>query len=129
MFAGFLDSASESQHLVVGTKLELPYWLAKSQSSKRRNIISVELPKQYRDSYREIMVAEASVVDLHKLGPHFYAFGCLLAQFNFADAVDVAQSLLQVKVFVHVLNSLQNSFINNLKSYYYYYLETVINTT
>ena len=58
--------------------------------------MSVELPKVYRESYREIFDADATVVDLHKLGPYFYLFGTRLLHFELPDSADIAKSLLQV---------------------------------
>ena len=60
--------------------------------------VSTEVPNQYREGYREILTADANVVDLHKLGPYYYAFGTQLLQFDHPDAPDIAKSLLQVTV-------------------------------
>ena len=35
----------------------------------------LEVPKTYREVYREIMTADPLVVDLHKQGPYYYEFG------------------------------------------------------
>ena len=35
----------------------------------------VQVPKTYREVYREIMTADPLVVDLHKQGPYYYEFG------------------------------------------------------
>ena len=45
---GFLNTNSGGDDLEPGLKMELPLWLAKALGSKRRQIVSVELPKQYR---------------------------------------------------------------------------------
>lgn len=49
---GYLDSSSTSEHLNPGTKIELPYWMARSLCSRKRHMVSVELPKYYRYIYR-----------------------------------------------------------------------------
>ena len=98
MFPGYLDTSNESDDLRPGTKLELPFWLARSLCGRRRTIVTVELPKQYKEGYREILSADASVVDLHKLGPYFYKFGSELLKFELPDTPDIAKSLLQVRI-------------------------------
>ena len=97
---GFLDPGADSENLASGTKMELPLWLAKAISGRRAMSVSTELPKQYREGYREILSAEASVVDLHKLGPFYYGFGSQLLQFDHPDSPDIAKMLLQVHVLV-----------------------------
>ncbi|KAK4292090.1 hypothetical protein Pmani_035122 [Petrolisthes manimaculis] len=71
---GFLDPSGGSKDLEVGTKLELPCWLARALAS-RRQIVSCQLPKTFRERYREILKADAALVDLHTLSPHFYELG------------------------------------------------------
>ncbi|XP_041376292.1 DNA replication complex GINS protein PSF3-like [Gigantopelta aegis] len=92
---GYLDPSCESDDLLPGTKLDLPYWMARGLCSRKRHIVSVDSPKQYRTAYREILTADANVVDLHKLGPYFYRFGSCLLNFEYADATDIAKCLLK----------------------------------
>eukprot|EP00105_Crassostrea_gigas_P019851 XP_011438477.1 PREDICTED: DNA replication complex GINS protein PSF3 [Crassostrea gigas] len=92
---GYLDSSSESEHLQPGTKLEFPFWMARALCSRKRHIVSVDLPKQYKEGYREIFSADPTMVDLHKLGPYFYNYGSQLLQFELPETPDVAKSLLQ----------------------------------
>ena len=74
---GFLDPQSHYQTdptvLVTGTTLELPLWMAKDL--KVRNRAKLELPDSWSSSKREIIKADPSVLDLHKLGPYFYQTG------------------------------------------------------
>ncbi|KAK7113842.1 hypothetical protein V1264_000006 [Littorina saxatilis] len=93
---GYLDLSSDDDTLRPGTKLELPFWLAGSLCSRRRHIVSVELPRAYRENYRQVFKADPNVVDLHKLGPYFYGFGSHLLSFNHPQASDVANSLVRV---------------------------------
>jgi len=90
---GYLDSSSGNKDLIVGTKLELPVWLARSLSSSRKHIVSTQLPQIYRDKYREIMKADATVMDLHKMGPHFYELGQHLLPLAGPEADQLAQTL------------------------------------
>ena len=108
---GFLDSSSSEPHIKQGTKMEIPCWLAFELCSRRRQITSVELPKIYNESYREIYKADAIVLDLHKLGPYFYRFGMKLLHFQHVDSGFVARSLLQVFVqrFRKIMDSSQNA--------------------
>ncbi|MXQ83168.1 hypothetical protein E5288_WYG018632 [Bos mutus] len=73
--AFFLDrsgGAETDNAIPEGTKLELPLWLAKGLFDNKRRILSVELPKIYQEGWRTVFSADANVVDLHKMGPHFY---------------------------------------------------------
>ena len=58
----------------------------------------MELPKPYKEGQREILTADANVVDLHKLGPHYFAFGTHLLHFDLPDSADIAKALVQVKI-------------------------------
>nr|KAF6285686.1 GINS complex subunit 3 [Myotis myotis] len=78
-----------------GSKLELPLWLAKGLFDNKRRILSVDLPKIYREGWRTVFSADANVVDLHKMGPHFYGFGSQLLHFDSPENTDISQSLLQ----------------------------------
>ncbi|XP_050398039.1 DNA replication complex GINS protein PSF3 [Patella vulgata] len=109
---GYLDSSSDSDDLLPGTKLELPYWMARGLCSRRRQIVSIEMPKQYREGYREILTADATVVDLHQLGPYFYSFGTDLLNFDHPEVNDIAKCLIktmQTRIRT-IMDSSQNSF-------------------
>ncbi|ESN97202.1 hypothetical protein HELRODRAFT_185921 [Helobdella robusta] len=91
---GYLDTSSDSTNILPGTKLELPLWLVLPLSTRQRQYATVDLPKQYGSAYREIFSADASVVDLHKLGPHYYRLGLQLVNCCYLEAVDICKSLL-----------------------------------
>ena len=91
---GFLNTSSNKKDIEVGTKMDLPLWLALSLGHWRKKFISYEYTKPYKATYREILKADASVVDLHKLSPYFYAFGQQLLTLNHNEAALVSQSLL-----------------------------------
>jgi GINS complex subunit 3 len=76
--------------------MDLPFWMARVLCSRKRHIISVEMPRQYREGYREILTADANVVDLHKLGPHYYNYGAQLLKFELPETADIAKSLIKV---------------------------------
>lgn len=65
-----------SQDITQGSELMLPFWMAKTLYTY--SMIDVELPRTYNAHFREILSAEADVVDLHRAGPHYYRFGKLL---------------------------------------------------
>lgn len=91
---GFLDSSSDGDDITSGTKLELPLWLAQALA-KRRNIVTCDIPKMYKLNYREVLHAEPNVVNLHKLGPHFYMFGFSLLLLDFTEKHDINECLLE----------------------------------
>ena len=108
---GFLDPSSSEEHIKQGTKMEIPCWLAFELCTRRRLITSVELPKIYNESYRQMFKADANVLDLHKLGPYFYRFGTKLLHFQHNDSGVVARTLLEifVKRFRRIMDASQNA--------------------
>ena len=88
---GFIDRSTESKDVQKGSKLDIPLFMAKVL--QRRQLVTVELPKGYNDTYREILVADAKMLDLHRLGPHFYNFGKHLVEMDHKHSEEVAKSL------------------------------------
>lgn len=76
--------------------MEIPLWLAESLYSRRPPLVSVELPKIYKDSYREILNADACTVDMHKLSQYFYEFGCYIAKHDIKG--EVSSTLINVSM-------------------------------
>ena len=109
---GFLNPNSSDEHLQVGTKMELPLWLARVLCSRRRQIISVGLPRAYREFQRDILSADANVVDLYKLGPYYYSLGVKLLCFEHLERADLSKSLLETFLnrFRWIMDSSQNAF-------------------
>ncbi|KAK2096088.1 DNA replication complex GINS protein PSF3 [Saguinus oedipus] len=113
--AFFLDRSrgAETDNTVPqNSKLELPLWLAKGLFDNKRRILSVELPKIYQEGWRTMFSADANVVDLHKMGPHFYGFGSQLLHFDSPETADISQSLLQTFIgrFCSIMDSSQNAY-------------------
>ncbi|XP_049877069.1 DNA replication complex GINS protein PSF3 [Pectinophora gossypiella] len=84
---GFLDPSATEDDLKAGTNVEIPLWLAESLYSRRPPLVSVDLPKIYKEAYREILNADACTVDMHKLGQHFYELGCYVAKHDIKGEV------------------------------------------
>ncbi|KAL6255758.1 hypothetical protein P5V15_013001 [Pogonomyrmex californicus] len=91
---GFLDLSSESEDLKPGTKLELPLWLAQPLNKVKESIVSVDIPKTYKEGYREILLADACTVVLNKWNPYYYELGMYLRKFNNRDCEMIIDSLL-----------------------------------
>lgn len=83
----------------MGTSLELPTWLVQEMSSGRQPVVSPDLPKVYRQSYREILKADACAIDLHKFNLYFYELGSHLKHFDRKG--DVHEILLHVSFFIY----------------------------
>ncbi|XP_046850304.1 DNA replication complex GINS protein PSF3-like [Xenia sp. Carnegie-2017] len=112
---GFLDHGSDTEHLETGTKMELPYWLAKELCAKQRRIVSVDLPKVYREAYRQILEADAMAVDLNKLERYFYSFGGKLLDFDYDDNPRIAESLMMT--YMNRMKSLMDLSLSRLDSH------------
>lgn len=63
---GFLDLSSESEDLKPGTKLELPLWLAQPLNKVNKSIVSVDIPKMYKEGYRYVYVAALISIEIKK---------------------------------------------------------------
>uniref|UniRef100_A0A2K5CT93 DNA replication complex GINS protein PSF3 n=1 Tax=Aotus nancymaae TaxID=37293 RepID=A0A2K5CT93_AOTNA len=101
--AFFLERTADTDNAVPrGSKLELPSWLAKGLFDNKRRILSVELPKIYQEGWRTVFSADADMVDLHKMGPHFYGFGSQLLHFDSPENADISQSLLQTFIGLNI---------------------------
>uniref|UniRef100_G1SQ82 DNA replication complex GINS protein PSF3 n=2 Tax=Oryctolagus cuniculus TaxID=9986 RepID=G1SQ82_RABIT len=107
------STGAESDHAIPqGSKLELPLWLAKGLFDNKRRVLSAELPKLYQQGWRTVFSADANVVDLHKMGPHFYGFGSQLLHFDSPENADISQCLLQTFIgrFRRIMDSSQNAY-------------------
>ena len=93
---GFLSTSTQKEHLEPGSKLEIPIWLAASLSANRTPIISCELPKIYKESYREILEADSCTVELNKWNQYYYEFGLQLPSVVREDTQALPEFLLEV---------------------------------
>ncbi len=112
---GFLNSSSTEENLNEGLKMELPFWLAKklaTRTSNRLPIVSIDLPSCYNRRHRDILSADANVVDLHGKQPYYYSLGLKLVQCNHLESMDLTQSLLETFLnrFRKIMDHSQNSF-------------------
>ncbi|KAM4721992.1 DNA replication complex GINS protein PSF3 [Rhinophrynus dorsalis] len=109
---GFLEKGGDSDSIPEGSKMELPLWLAKGLYDNKRRILTVELPKIYREGWRTVFSADANVVDLHKMGPHYYGFGSQLLNFDSPENTEIAKTILQTFVgrFRRIMDSSQNAY-------------------
>ncbi|NWI40086.1 PSF3 protein, partial [Picathartes gymnocephalus] len=89
------QGGGSAESIPEGSKLEIPLWLAKGLHDSKRRIISVELPKIYKEAWRTVFSADANVVDLHKMGPYYYGFGSQLLNFENPENPEIAQTILQ----------------------------------
>jgi GINS complex subunit 3 len=71
-----------------GKKVVLPFWMAKTLYTI--SMIDISVPKHYDSKFRDIMKAEADVVDLHRAGPYFYHLGRLLMDLKREKGNDLA---------------------------------------
>ncbi|KAL1513595.1 hypothetical protein ABEB36_002989 [Hypothenemus hampei] len=84
---GRLNPSTEENDLKEGTDLELPLWLAIDCSMGRQPVVAPELPKIFKENYREILKADANAVDLHKFSLYFYELGSYVKGFDHRQEV------------------------------------------
>ncbi|XP_054277349.1 DNA replication complex GINS protein PSF3-like [Macrosteles quadrilineatus] len=92
---GHLDPSSETKDMEQGTSLELPYWIVKTLSNREVNVLEVEPPKIFKENYRDILKADANVVDLHKMCKFFYQFGKLLSYIETWNGREIRNMLVE----------------------------------
>ncbi|KAJ8248828.1 hypothetical protein GJAV_G00228180 [Gymnothorax javanicus] len=109
---GFLEKSSETRDIPEGTKMEMPLWLAKGLYERKRRVLSVELPKVYREGWRTVFSADPTVVDLHKMGPYYYGLGSQLLHFYNSENPEIAQAVLQTFIgrFRRTMDAAQNAY-------------------
>lgn len=102
--SGFLDPSATEDDLKAGTNVEIPLWLAESLHSRRPPLVNVDLPRIYKEAYREILNADACTIDMHKLGQYFYELGCFIAKHDIKG--EVASTLVNVSstIFIKCTN-------------------------
>merc|ERR1712098_248615 len=109
---GFLDPGSDNPDLARGSKMELPFWMVEGlRSNQARNYVSVDIPKTFKEVFREIMSADPLVVDLHKMGPYYYEFGRHLIKLSQTEGEAIGESISRTFMarFREILDSSQNS--------------------
>ncbi|CAG9855993.1 unnamed protein product [Phyllotreta striolata] len=106
---GHLNSSSVDVDLQEGTVMEFPLWLVNEVCVSRVPILNPDLPKIYKESYREILKADACAVDLHRLNLHFYELGSYVKKFDKKN--DVHQSIIDTfrSRFRQLINLADNS--------------------
>nr|XP_057943781.1 DNA replication complex GINS protein PSF3 [Doryrhamphus excisus] len=109
---GFLDKSCDSSDILEGTKMEFPLWLSKGLYEQNKGMLSVELPKIYRQGWRTVFNADPAVVDLHKLGPYYYGLGSQMLHFDSPENPEIAHTLLQTFIgrFRRTMDSSQNAY-------------------
>ncbi|KAM8946579.1 DNA replication complex GINS protein PSF3 [Pelodytes ibericus] len=109
---GFLEKGGDSDSIPQGSKMEVPLWLAKGLYDNKRRVLSVDLPKIYREGWRTVFSADANVMDLHKMGPHYYGFGSQLLNFDCPENTEIAKTILKTFVgrFRRIMDSSQNAY-------------------
>lgn len=115
---GFLNHSSNEEHLQPGLKMEVPFWLAKVLGSRKRQIVDVDLPKCYKEQQRNILSADANVVDLYKLQPYYYSMGLKLMCFEQLERQDLSRNLLETFLnrFRRIMDHSQNAFQTDTRS-------------
>ncbi|PSR84959.1 DNA replication complex GINS protein [Actinidia chinensis var. chinensis] len=73
---GLFDSSDEMNKVEQGSKVELPFWLARELHL--RQAVSINLPPCFNQKTRDELVADAAHVDLKNRCPYFYELGCKL---------------------------------------------------
>ncbi|KAG6602618.1 hypothetical protein SDJN03_07851, partial [Cucurbita argyrosperma subsp. sororia] len=72
-----IDPSSETDSVESGSKVELPFWLAKELHL--RQVAVMGLPACFNQRTRLEIQADAAFVDLRSRSQYFYEFGCKIA--------------------------------------------------
>lgn len=90
---GYIDSSSDEEDLKPGTKLELPLWLAQKLHASQRPIVNIDIPKVYKEAFREMLEADATAIMLSKWNLHYYELGMKLARISSQEGDRILESL------------------------------------
>jgi len=103
---GFLDASSDVDILANNTKLELPLWVVEGM----KKYMNVQVPKSLRETQREILLADPNIVNLHKLGPHYFEFGRHVMKHCLEEGDIIGNSLSKAlkSRFLNILDAAQN---------------------
>ncbi|XP_011495685.1 PREDICTED: DNA replication complex GINS protein PSF3 isoform X2 [Ceratosolen solmsi marchali] len=109
---GYLCASSKKDDIAPKTKLDIPLWLADALCRRGESIINWEIPKIFKDSYKEILEADACSVELCKWNQYFYELGLRLPRTTTDDNHKLAEFLLEVfkSRFRIIMDSEQNPF-------------------
>ena len=105
---GFLQSGGgdSGSALPAGQKLELPFWMVWALKGKGR--VEVGVPKAWTAGQMDVIAADPTVVDLQRLGPHFYESGRRFLALGVEDADGVLVETL-VKRFRNIMDASFNA--------------------
>lgn len=70
---GKRNNLSKIHDLSRGSKIKIPFWLA--HMLEIEDIVTIEVPQLYSDSFRKIIMAEPAVVNLGEKSRYFYEVG------------------------------------------------------
>ncbi|OAF70094.1 DNA replication complex GINS protein PSF3 [Intoshia linei] len=107
---GHIIPGNSDKDILLGTKIDLAYWAMISLLDRRiglqesENVMKVSLPKAYTATYRDIFLADATVVNLKKLMPSFYVTGIKILKMFAHD------SQINNKFVVNILNVFKQRF-------------------
>uniref|UniRef100_A0A5B7BRH5 Putative DNA replication complex GINS protein PSF3 n=1 Tax=Davidia involucrata TaxID=16924 RepID=A0A5B7BRH5_DAVIN len=74
---GLFDSSDDANKVEQGSKVELPFWLARELHLRQAAAINV--PACFNKKTRDEIEADAAHVDLRNRCPYFYELGCKIA--------------------------------------------------
>ena len=86
MDVGYLVEGSQDRDVEVGTKTEMPYWLAEHLAQKQ--CISIDPPSFFSLKHRNMLLAAPRKVNLRQCCPVFYQLGMRVARWLGMDQQD-----------------------------------------
>uniref|UniRef100_A0A914X374 DNA replication complex GINS protein PSF3 n=1 Tax=Plectus sambesii TaxID=2011161 RepID=A0A914X374_9BILA len=92
---GRTHDSSEHRRRQKETKVEIPFWLLEALMAKNSQFATIELPRSYKSAFRQVLEADPVTVDMNRIGPYFYLFGCKLASLSPPERAQLATSLVQ----------------------------------
>jgi len=77
----FLNNSGKESTIDLGkdTKLEIPLWLATKLST--HGIVTIDIPLIYRERFKKMLNADATVINLREKTPFYYEIGMKLCEY------------------------------------------------
>ncbi|XKL65366.1 hypothetical protein PGB90_008786 [Kerria lacca] len=113
---GFLEPGNTTNKISVNTTLQLPFWIASCFVPYIR-VVTVDFPKSYKKTYRDILKADPTVVDLRTLSRFYYVLGQHLSRLHHRESQEMKVILTQTfrKRFRKIMDWALNGAVDQVK--------------
>lgn len=92
---GFLIPGSGKEDIGQDEQLEVPLWLVLKLIEQKRKDLKMDIPKIYKEKTRDVFEADAKVINLFRVNPHYYEFGNYVSRLNHRESKLILEIIIQ----------------------------------